>query len=804
MAIDPICRMQVDEATARSTTHEGRTYYFCSEHCRQRFLAEVASGGRKPADAAAPSSAEPRAADQLVQLGLPTAPSCCAHGDHAHAKPVVPPAEGYYCPMCPGVHSDRPGACPICGMALEPVAATAHDAHEMDDLSKRMWIGLALAVVVVLLAMLPMIGIPVDAWLGHRLWQWLQLILSTPAVVWGGWPLWVRAARSLVSRRFNMFTLIGLGVAAAFLFSVAAVLMPGAFPPALRMAGHPPLYFEAAAMITALVLLGQVLESRSRRRTAAAIRELIALAPPTARVLRDGEEQVVPLEQVRPGDLLRVRPGEKIPVDGQVTEGHSSVDESLLTGESLPVEKLPGSDVVGGAVNQHGAFVMRAGRVGQDTVLAQIIRMVSEAQRSRAPIQHAADAVAAYFVPVVMVVAALTFILWAWLGPEPPLIYALVNAVAVMIVACPCALGLATPMSLMVGIGRGAKEGVLIKNAEALERLEKVDTLVVDKTGTLTEGKPKLVDIRPTESTTEEHLLRSAASLEQHSEHPLAKAVVAAAKEGKLSFAPVEGFQAVPGGGVLGRVEGRSVAIGTRSFLEQGSHLAPRDEVLTRSAGTPLTDADPKAAQTSIYVSIDGRLAGELSLSDQVKRTTPDAVRDLHAMGLRLVMLTGDNERIAAAVARELAIDDYAAAVRPEDKQKRIQSLRAVGHVVAMAGDGVNDAPALAAADVGIAMSTGADVAIESAGITLLGGDLRRVAKAIQLSRAVMRNVRQNLFLAFVYNVLAIPIAAGLLYPVFGLLLNPMIAAAAMSLSSLSVIGNALRLRESGEQRAES
>ena len=657
-------------------------------------------------------------------------------------------------------------------------------------MTRRFWVAVALTVPVLLLAMLPMLGVPLDRWIGARLNTWLQLILSTPVVLWCGWPFFERGWRSVATWNLNMFTLIALGTGAAYLYSFVAVLFPDLIPENFRHHGTVEVYFEAAAVIVTLVLLGQVLELRARRRTGAAIRELLSLVPPTARVVRDGQEREVPLEEVHRGDVLRVRPGEKIAVDGKLTEGKSTVDESMITGEPMPVEKSKDDPVIGGTVNQTGSFLMVAEKVGEDTVLSQIVNLVADAQRSRAPIQKVADVVAGYFVPAVVVIAVITFLVWAIAAPEQPaLAWALVNAVAVLIIACPCALGLATPMSIMVGVGRGAKEGVLIKDAEVLEALEKVDTLVVDKTGTLTEGRPKLTECRPASPWSEDELLRLAAAVEQHSEHPLAHAIVAGANDRGLTLPTVEGFDSVTGGGVHGTVESETVLVGKRSLLaDRGvQDLAALDD---------RADELQRQGHTVMFVAVGGRFAGLVAVSDPIKNSTPEAVRALHELGLRIIMLTGDNEKTAKVVAGKLGIDEFHGGVRPEDKHERIKALRAEGHKVAMAGDGINDAPALAEADVGIAMGTGTDVAIESSGVTLVKGDLRGIVKALKLSRHTMRNIRQNLFFALIYNALGVPIAAGVLYPISAhLLLNPMIAAAAMSFSSVSVVVNSLRLR---------
>ncbi|MCA9111472.1 MAG: copper-translocating P-type ATPase [Planctomycetaceae bacterium] len=676
-------------------------------------------------------------------------------------------------------------------MDLEPksVSSEEEDDPELTSMTRRFWVAVVLTVPLFVLAMAPMVGLPVDHWIGREFSRWLQLALATPVVLWCGWPFLVRAVRSLQTGNLNMFTLIAMGTGAAYLFSLFAMLFPQFIPETFQQHGTIPVYFEAAAMITALVLLGQVLELRARKQTGGAIRELMSLASDTARVIRDGEEQVVPLEDVKVGDSIRIVPGDKIPVDGTILSGNSRVDESMITGEPVPVKKSTGDEVIGGTVNQTGSFEMRAEKVGSETTLARIVEMVAGAQRSRAPIQRIADTVAGYFVPTVIAVSILTFGLWAWLGPsESRLAYALVNAVAVLIIACPCALGLATPMSIMVGVGRGAKEGVLIKDAESLETLETVNYLIVDKTGTLTEGRPELTQIVPLSDVEESQLLSWAAGVEQRSEHPLAEAIVRAARERQMNLPDVEGFDSITGGGVSGRVETHDVLIGKSSLLqEQGVSGVSEAE----------TKADELRSEgaTVILVAVDGQLAGLLSVQDPVKQSTPAAVRALHELGLKVGMLTGDNAVTAKKVAEQLGIDEFQAGVSPEDKHNRVRELKAQGMKVAMAGDGINDAPALAAADVGIAMGTGTDIAIESAGVTLVKGDLRGIEKAIRLSRATMRNIRQNLFFAFVYNSLGVPIAAGILYPFFGILLSPMIAAAAMSMSSVSVISNALRLR---------
>ena len=728
---------------------------------------------------------------EVRQPGPGTCPKC---GMALEPVTVAPPAARteYVCPMHPEVVRPEPGSCPKCGMALEPRVASGEEEKnpELVDMSRRFWVGLVITVPLLILAMgdyLP--GHPLERLASARALQWLELVLATPVVLWGGWPFFVRFWRSLVNRSLNMFTLIGLGVAVAYLYSLVATLMPGIFPGSFRDAsGEVAVYFEAAAVITVLVLLGQVLELKARSQTSSAIKALLGLAPKTARRLGDdGSEQDVPLVQVVVGDRLRVRPGEKVPVDGVVLEGKSAVDESLMTGEPMPVEKGSGDRLIGASVNGTGSLVMRAERVGAETLLAQIVHMVSEAQRSRAPIQKLADVVAGYFVPAVVAASVLTFIVWALAGPEPRLAHALVNAVAVLIIACPCALGLATPMSIMVATGKGATVGVLFKNAEAIEIMRKVDTLVVDKTGTLTEGKPKLVSVAPVDGRDERTVLGVAASLERGSEHPLAAAIVAGAAERKIELAKAEDFASLTGKGVTGRVGGRTVALGNRALLDE-LHLDP---------GPLATPAEALRAdgQTVMFVAMDGRLVGLLGVADPIKASTPEAIRSLHEDGIRVVMLTGDSRTTAEAVGRRLGIDEVVAEVLPDQKAGAVKRFQGEGRIVAMAGDGVNDAPALAQAQVGIAMGTGTDVAMESAGVTLVKGDLRGIIRARRLSRGAMRNIRQNLFWAFAYNTVGVPVAAGVFYPLFGLLLSPIIAAAAMSVSSVSVVANALRLR---------
>jgi Cu+-exporting ATPase len=711
-------------------------------------------------------------------------------------EPVAPPQPvsktEYVCPMHPQIVRSEPGNCPICGMTLEPrvLSAAEEKSPELSDMTRRFWISIALAIPLIVIEMSDMIpGQPLQRVMPDSMRTWLELVLATPVVLWAGAPLFVRGWQSIVNRSLNMFTLISMGIGVAYGYSLFAAVFPNLFPDSFRAAdGSVPVYFEAAAAITALVLLGQVLELRARSNTSSAIRALLGLAPKTARVIRpDGREEDIGLDRVVPGDRLRVRPGEKVPVDGVVVEGNSPVDESMITGEPIPVEKRPSDRLIGATINGTGGFIMRVERVGSDTLLAQIVRMVSEAQRSRAPIQRLVDVVASYFIPAVVLSAVITFIVWAIVGPQPRMAYALVNAVAVLIIACPCALGLATPMSIMVGTGRGATAGVLIKNAEALEILGKVNTLVVDKTGTLTEGKPRLVSVTVLDGFTDADVLRIAASLERGSEHPLAAAIVAGAEERKLTLADAEDFKSVTGQGVTGRIERRAVALGNQQMM---SELGVGFDAVSADA-----DAQRKDGHTVMFVAIDGRPAGLIGVADPIKSSTAEALKMLQDDGVRIVVLTGDNRTTAEAVAKKLGIDQVEAEVMPDQKASVVKRLQSEGRIVAMAGDGINDAPALAQAQVGIAMGTGTDVAIESAGVTLVKGDLRGIAKARHLSRSTMSNIRQNLFFAFVYNVIGIPIAAGALYPVFGLLLSPIVASAAMSMSSVSVITNALRLR---------
>ncbi len=784
---DPVCDMDVfPEKAAGSVDHEGRTYYFCSRRCAERFREDPARFLAKP----------PPAPGHLAMPVVHSLAPVAGTRRPGAASPVLEAGAGYTCPMHPEVRSDRPGSCPICGMALEPLTVSAGDSdvdHELLDMSRRFWISLVLTIPLVVFSMAEMVlGVGPVSLLSGSATVWLQLLLATPVVIWGGWPFFERGIASLVSRRLNMFTLIAMGTGTAYAFSVLAVLAPSLFPESFRgQHGHGsvPVYFEPAAAIVTLVLLGQVLELRARHQTGSAIRALLKLAPKTARRLReDGTDEDVALDQVAPGDRLRIRPGEKVPVDGVVIEGSSSVDESMISGEPIPVEKNPEARVIGGTVNGTGSLVMRAERVGAEMMLAQIVRMVSEARRTRAPIQRLADVVSSYFVPAVILVAMITFCAWSYFGPEPRMAYALVNAISVLIIACPCALGLATPMSIMVGTGRGATAGVLVKNAEALEILERVDTLVVDKTGTLTQGKPRVVSIVPVPGQDESELLRLAASLEQASEHPLAASIIEAAHGKGLPLARVEAFRSHTGKGIEGTVEGHALAIGSRVLLEQ---LGVPALALGDRAMDLLRDG-----QTVVFILRDGRLVGLIGIADPIKESAAGALDDLRSEGLRVIVLTGDNRVTAEAVARRLMVDEVRAEVLPDQKAGEVKRLQTEGRTVAMAGDGVNDAPALAQADVGIAMGTGTDVAMESAQVTLVQGDLRGIVRARRLSRATMANIRQNLLFAFLYNALGVPIAAGVLYPAAGILLSPMIASLAMTLSSVSVIVNALRLRK--------
>jgi Cu+-exporting ATPase len=760
LAVDPVCGMKVDPyAKGPRAEHGGHTYYFCSEGCRGKFAAEPQR--------------------YLDKKGEPE---------------PLPQGTLYTCPMHPEIVKEGPGHCPICGMALEPMGVPPEHEHgghpELVDFTRRLWVAVPLSLALVILDMSAhAFGVDLLPFLSPKAEQWLALVIAVPAVLWCGWPFFVRGFESVRSGWLNMFTLIALGTGAAFLYSLVATVAPGLFPEAMRDAhGLIPTYFEAAAVIVALVLLGQVLELRAREKTGGAIRALLDLAPKTAlRVLKDGKTETVPLAEVKVGDVLRVRPGDKVPIDGTVIEGRSAVDESMLTGEPIPVEKAAGDRVTGGTLNGRGSFDMRVDRTGAETTLAQVVEMVAAAQRSRAPIQALADTVSGYFVPAVVLVAVLAFIAWFFFGPSPQLAYALVAAVTVLIIACPCALGLATPISIMVATGRGAQGGVLVRNAAALERLASVNTLIADKTGTLTEGKPALTGVETASGFKSDEVLRLAASLEAGSEHPLAAAILRGADQRNLKTAKVEGFEAVTGQGVKGRVDGRLAGLGNARLMQSfGIDMAPLAK---------LAEERRKQGETVMFLGVEGKLVGLVAVADPIKPTAAEAIAKLHALGLKIIMATGDNETTAKAVAAKLGIDDIKAGLRPEDKLTLIDGLQLQGRVVAMAGDGINDAPALAKADVGIAMGTGADVAMESAGLTLLKGDLRGVVRGVNLARATMHNIKQNLFFAFVYNALGVPIAAGVLYPFFGILLSPIIAAAAMSLSSVSVVGNALRLR---------
>jgi len=804
---DPVCGMKVSRDSSNHVAHAGHDYYFCSQHCVEKFSTNPAAfeGKNQPCE----HHHAPKAKKSEDKNAIYFCPMCpgqeqqgpgicksCGMALEPIAAPSLAQKIEYFCPMHPEVVSDEPGSCPKCGMALEArTVAVEEENPELEDMSRRFKVSVVLAVPVFVLAMVAdLVPSWLPAFLDMRTVQWIEFVLATPVVLWGGWPFFERFALSVKTWNLNMFTLIGLGVSVAYIYSVVALLLPGIFPSVMQMEStdgqqfvH--VYFEAAAAITALVLLGQVLELKARSRTNEAIKLLLGLAPKTARrVNADGSEKDIPLEDVQPGDVLRIRPGEKVPVDGVVTEGASHVDESMVTGEPVPVEKKPGDALIGATVNGNGALLMRAEKVGADTLLAQIVHMVAEAQRSRAPIQKLADTVAGYFVPTVVSVAVIAFGVWFVFGPEPKLAHAIVNAVAVLIIACPCALGLATPISIMVGTGRGATAGVLIKNAEALEIMEKVDTLVVDKTGTLTEGKPALTTIIPFATYSEEDVLGLALSLERASEHPLAAAIVAGAKARQIKPQLTEDFMAITGKGVSASVAGRAVLLGNAALMQ--------DNGIDISAAEKIAAEHQESGETMMYLAVDSNLVGLLGVSDPIKSTTAAAIQSLHDEGIEVVMLTGDNTKTAAAVASKLGIDRFEAEVLPDQKAAVVTRLQAEGRIVAMAGDGINDAPALAAAHAGIAMGTGTDVAMESAGVTLVKGDLTGIVRARHLSRATMKNIRQNLFFAFIYNSAGVPIAAGVLYPVFGLLLSPIIAAAAMSFSSVSVITNALRLRK--------
>ena len=841
MAIDPICGMTVDpESAAGRYQYKGEMYYFCARSCLERFKADpekalqraqaplISMGKTKPLPMMMP--AQPAAKGELDPVcGMTVQPETAA-GSHTHggttyyfcsasclekfkndpAFYLIPPSQRqpkneppqagtkveYVCPMDPEVLEDKPGPCPICGMALEPRVVSLEEGPnpELVDMSRRLWISAGPALLVMLLSMADMIpGRPPDVLGTGKLLNWVQWVLATPVVLWGGWPFFQRGWASVVNRAPNMFTLIAIGTGAAYAYSTGATFMPELLPASFRLHdGSVAVYFEAAAIITVLVLLGQVLELRARSQTTSAMKALLGLAPKTARLVEHGgREREIPLEQVRVGDRLRVRPGERVPVDGVVVEGATLVDESMVTGEPMPSEKQAGTTVTGGTVNGTGSIIMEARRVGRETLLARIVQMVADAQRTRAPIQRIADIAAAYFVPFVVAISVITAVAWAWWGPEPRLAYALVNAVAVLIIACPCALGLATPMSIMVGTGRGATAGVLVRKAEALEVLGKVDTIVFDKTGTLTEGKPKLTTVRFVPPWTDQELLRLAASLERSSEHPLASAVVAGAERRGIALSPAEQFQSITGKGVMGTVSGRRVAVGTAAFLQEDAGLTEQRLKVLGDEAASLRHA----GQTVLFVAIDGQVVGLLGVADPIKASTASAVKELKAQGVELIMVTGDHRSTAERVAGQLGIEAVHAGVLPQDKGRIVSELKSHGRVVAMAGDGINDAPALALADVGIAMGSGTDIAMESAGMTLIKGDLRALVRARRLSQATMRNIRENLFFAFAYNIVGVPIAAGVLYPVWGLLLSPMIASAAMTLSSVSVISNALRLR---------
>lgn len=755
-ATDPVCGMNVDLSAGKpSLTHKGEEYHFCSQKCHDKFEADphfYLSGGNKKKEEVAPKNVK------------------------------------YTCPMHPEIVQDGPGSCPICGMALEPMdGVPAEENHELVDFTRRLWVSVAAAIPLLILTMGPMVGLPVRQWIGEDIAIWLELILATPVVLWAAKPFFDRGWNSIRTTNYNMWTLIMLGVGAAYGFSVVATIFPGLLPPEVLVMGHPPVYYEAAVVIIALVFVGQVLELRARERTGDAIRALLDLSPKTARRINDdGSEYDAPLENILIGDKLRVRPGEAVPVDGEVIEGSTAIDESMISGEPVPVEKNAGDKVTGGTINKNGTLVMRATHVGEETMLSKIVAMVASAQRSQAPIQSLADKVAGYFVPTVVVVAVIAFAVWFFVGPSPSFLFALIAAVSVLIIACPCALGLATPMSIMTATGRGAQAGVLVREASALERMAEVDVVVVDKTGTLTEGKPSLTDIVALEGN-EDELLQLVGSLEQGSEHPLAEAIVSAARSKEINLSDTQDFEAVTGKGVLGTVDGQKLGFGNWALMEQlgASHPEAQDKAATLQ----------EQGKTAMYLAKGGKLVAIIAVADRIKPTTKDAIAALHAQGLEIIMATGDNERTAKAVARDLNIDDVRAGVLPEDKKALVEELRAKGKKVAMAGDGVNDAPALAAADVGLAMGTGADVAVESAGMTLLKGDLVGIVRARKLAKSTLRNIKQNLFFAFAYNSVGVPIAAGILYPLTGALLSPMLAAAAMSLSSVSVIANALRLR---------
>jgi Cu+-exporting ATPase len=789
---DPVCKMSIEDKEAVATSiYKGITYYFCSKNCKQKFDSDPeAYIGGKGSVASEPGAIYTYPMHPENREKKPESCSTCGMALEPLTPSLTPAETEWTCPMHPEIVRDSPGSCPICGMALEPRTITGEEKNpELKDMTRRFWAGLILTIPLILIAMrnyIPGLSL-IDRLLSPELLKWAEIILATPVVLWAGWPFFVRGWRSIITYKLNMFTLIALGVGVAYIYSIVAALLPGIFPASFRRGNEVSVYFEAAAVIVTLVLLGQVLELRARSKTGAAIKALLGLAPKTARRIQDGVEEDVLLEHVKPGDILRVRPGEKIPVDGMVIDGTSSVDESMVTGEPIPVEKGKGDRVIGGTVNGTGMLMIKAEKVGADTLLAQIVRMVGEAQRSRAPIQKLADVVAAYFVQIVVAVAVITFIAWAWIGPEPRMAHAIINAVAVLIIACPCALGLATPMSIMVAMGKGATAGVLFKNAEAIEVMEKVDTLVVDKTGTLTVGKPSLMEIVPAKGFDEMSILHFAASLERASEHPLGAAIVKGAEQRGISLTGVENFESLTGKGVVGEIQGQRIVLGSRKLLEDYS-IDPGE--LSEKA-----EAMRKEGQTVMFIAVDGRLAGLLGVADPIKETTPEAIETLHREGIRIVMVTGDNRTTAEAVSKRLGLDEVIAEVLPDQKTYVVKRLQNEGRIVAMAGDGINDAPALAQAHVGIAMGTGTDVAMESAGVTLVKGDLEGIVRARRLSKVTMRNIKQNLFWAFIYNTFGVPIAAGVIYPFFGILLSPIFAAAAMSFSSVSVVGNALRLR---------
>jgi Cu+-exporting ATPase len=789
---DPVCKMSIEDKEAVATSiYKGITYYFCSKNCKQKFDSDPeAYIGGKGSVASEPGAIYTCPMHPENREKKPESCSTCGMALEPLTPSLTPAETEWTCPMHPEIVRDSPGSCPICGMALEPRTITGEEKNpELKDMTRRFWAGLILTIPLILIAMrnyIPGLSL-IDRLLSPELLKWAEIILATPVVLWAGWPFFVRGWRSIITYKLNMFTLIALGVGVAYIYSIVAALLPGIFPASFRRGNEVSVYFEAAAVIVTLVLLGQVLELRARSKTGAAIKALLGLAPKTARRIQDGVEEDVLLEHVKPGDILRVRPGEKIPVDGMVIDGTSSVDESMVTGEPIPVEKGKGDRVIGGTVNGTGMLMIKAEKVGADTLLAQIVRMVGEAQRSRAPIQKLADVVAAYFVQIVVAVAVITFIAWAWIGPEPRMAHAIINAVAVLIIACPCALGLATPMSIMVAMGKGATAGVLFKNAEAIEVMEKVDTLVVDKTGTLTVGKPSLMEIVPAKGFDEMSILHFAASLERASEHPLGAAIVKGAEQRGISLTGVENFESLTGKGVVGEIQGQRIVLGSRKLLEDYS-IDPGE--LSEKA-----EAMRKEGQTVMFIAVDGRLAGLLGVADPIKETTPEAIETLHREGIRIVMVTGDNRTTAEAVSKRLGLDEVIAEVLPDQKTYVVKRLQNEGRIVAMAGDGINDAPALAQAHVGIAMGTGTDVAMESAGVTLVKGDLKGIVRARRLSKVTMRNIKQNLFWAFIYNTFGVPIAAGVIYPFFGILLSPIFAAAAMSFSSVSVVGNALRLR---------